>query len=206
MQGVRSHSGFTLLEVLLAIGITALIGVSTYTLLSQTLRTRDHLSVQAEELRRFQLAATIIQHDIRQISDRVIRDQFGDYQPALRLGGYSNYGALEFTKSGVANMRRQEISNFQRVSYHLRDDRLTRFVWPVLDQAPDSTPREQELLEGIAEIEVKVLDDKEWKAEWLPNPANMSPQDLKQLPEAISIEITTDTGEVYRWVEQVLRK
>lgn len=203
----RSNKGFTLLEVLLAIGVTALIGISSYTLLSQTIRTKDHLSDQTEELRRFQLAATIIQNDLRQITDRIIRDQFGDYQPALRLGGYSLYGHLEFTKRGLSNPLKNRLSNFQRVAYQLNDDKLVRYIWPVLDRAPDTEPREQVLLENIAQLEVKVLKDlgaSQWETEWLPNPANLPPLDLKVMPVAISMEITTNTDQVHRWLEQIV--
>lgn len=203
-MNIQRSGGFTLLEVLLAIGITALIGISSYTLLSQTIRTRDHLSGQADELRRFQLATTIIQQDLRQISARVIRDQFGDYQPSLRLGGYSLYGDLEFTKSGLSNPLKNRLSNYQRVAYQIKDDQLVRYIWPVLDQAPDTVPREQILLENIAQMEVKVLDSKEWKTEWFPDPSNTPPADLIKLPEAITIEITTNTEQVHRWLEQIV--
>ena len=200
---IKEEAGFTLLEVLLAIGITALIGVSTYTLLSQTLRTRDHLSSQAEQLREVQLASTLIQNDFRQIASRVIRDQFGDHQPSLRLGGYSQYGFVEFTRDGVSNPLKLKRSNYQRVSYELSDDQLIRHSWVVLDQAPDSTPREQVLLSGIVSAEVKVYSGDGWLTSWPQEEANPTPKTLSAMPKAISLEITTETDQVYRWIEKI---
>ncbi len=198
------NQGFTLLEVLLAIGITALIGVSTYTLLSQTLRTRDHLADQAENLRELQLMTAIVQNDLRQISSRIIRDQFGDYQPAIRLGGYSVYGPIEFTRNGVANPLKLPKSNFQRIAYELTDGDFKRYVWPVLDQSPDSTPREQILLENVLEMSVKVLTGDDWRSEWPEDTgAARTPETLRKLPRAIALELTTESGQVYRWLEQI---
>lgn len=203
-SGIKTNdSGFTLLEVLLAIGITAIIGVSTYTLLNQTLRTRDHLSVQAERLRELQLMASIVQNDLRQISSRVVRDQFGDYQPAIRVGGYSLHGALEFSKDGVSNPLRVNKSNFQRIAYELSDDKLIRYVWPVLDRAPDTEPREQILLDGVVEIGVKVLSGEDWLTSWPKDDIEKKPQELKKLPKAISFEVTTESGRISRWIESI---
>jgi general secretion pathway protein J len=199
------QTGFTLLEVLLAIGITALIGVSSYTLLSQTIRTRDHLSDQAETLRQVQLASTIIQNDLRQISARVIRDQYGDHQPALKVGGYSLYGFLEFTRSGVSNPLKLNKSNMLRVAYQLEDDRLIRNSWAVLDQAPDSTPREQTLLKEVLETEVKVLAKDKWISVWPNNEEQLpSASSLSELPKAISFKLVFENGKEINWIERIL--
>ena len=206
ITNAHKSSGFTLLEILLAIGITAMIGISTYTLLSQTLRTRDHLSDQTERLRDFQLAATVIQNDLRQISSRVIRDQFGDHQSTIIVGEYNINGFLEFTRNGVSNPLKLKKSNFQRISYKVEDEALIRLTWNVLDQASDTEPREQTLLEGIIEAEVKVWDkeNNEWLTQW-PRESQNNPTvaDKAILPDGISMEIITDNGQVYRWVEQL---
>ncbi|GAA3920159.1 type II secretion system minor pseudopilin GspJ [Litoribacillus peritrichatus] len=202
----KSQQGFTLLEVLLAIGITALIGISSYTLLSQTIRTKESLSSQTERLRQFQLAATMIQNDFRQIGSRVVRDQFGDHLTTLQVGGYNIHGFVEFSRNGISNPLKLKKSNYQRVAYKLDEDKLIRVIWPVLDRAADTEPRTQTLLEGIVSAEVKVWDAeaKVWLSEW-PNSdqTSQTPQTKSELPDGISLEIKTETDRVYRWIEQI---
>lgn len=202
----NNQQGFTLLEVLLAIGITALIGVSTYTLLSQTLRTKESLSNQTERLRGLQLATTIIQNDLRQIGSRIIRDQFGDHTTTLQVGGYNINGFLEFSRNGVSNPLRYKKSNYKRVAYKLEEDRLLRLTWPVLDRAADTEHRSQTIMEGIASVEVKVWnqDTETWLQDWPdPNQVNPTPTTLSTLPDGIAFKITTETNQVYQWIEQI---
>lgn len=200
-------SGFTLIELLVAIGITATIGVASYTLLHQTLKTREHLEVQTQDLREIQFATTVIQNDLRHIVPRTIRDPYGDVRSALLVSEFGEYGFLEFTRSGVSNPLKLKRSNMRRVAYKLDNEALYKVSWTVLDQAPDSEPREQLLLENIAEIEVQLMkENKEWITVW-PEPGLVSPtpNDLSLMPEAISLKIVTLNGDEYRWLEKVLK-
>lgn len=200
-------SGFTLIELLVAIGITATIGIASYTLLHQTLKTREHLEVQTQDLRKIQFAATVIQNDLRHIAPRTIRGPYGDRRSALLAGEFGEHGFLEFTRSGISNPLKFKRSNMKRIAYKLDEESLYKLSWTVLDQAPDSEPKEQLLLEGVAEIEVQLMNEnREWIKVW-PDPSLTSPTpaDLSLLPEAIALKVVTLNGDEYRWLERILK-
>ena len=77
--------GFTLLEVLVAVGITAMIGVGATQLLANIIDSRRITDIRAEQLASLQRFNMVVSRDIEQIINRGIRDQYGDPQPALLL-------------------------------------------------------------------------------------------------------------------------
>ena len=79
--------GFTLLEVLIAVAITAMIGIGSVQLLSNIIETRRATDIRAEQLASLQRFNQVLGRDIEQIINRSIRDEFGSTQPALVLGG-----------------------------------------------------------------------------------------------------------------------
>ncbi|SUD53922.1 general secretion pathway protein J [Ectopseudomonas oleovorans] len=76
-----AQRGFTLLELLIAIAIFALLGLATYRMLDSVLSadavTREH----ERQLRELTRALSAFERDLRQVTVRPIRDAFGDAQP-----------------------------------------------------------------------------------------------------------------------------
>lgn len=173
-------TGFTLLEVLIAVAITASIGVGAVQLLGGIIQARDATSVRSDQLAALQRFNALVGRDVEQFINRTIRDQYGDEQSSLILDG-SDY-LLEFTRTGWRNRPGAEDprSELQRVAYALRsidsDDcapalrRLTkdasvepeheclvRYAWPVLDRAEASEPQAMVVLDQVISLEINVL-------------------------------------------------
>merc|ERR1712000_263532 len=100
-SAVRAQAGFTLLEVLLAVAITAMIGVGSAQLLNSIINAKQGVDIRSEKLASLQRFNMAVSRDIEQIINRPIRDIYGDEQAALRIndGDYP----LEFTRAGWRN-------------------------------------------------------------------------------------------------------
>lgn len=186
---MNKHAGFTLLELLVALSIFALLAAMAYGGLNTVLKARAATDVQAERLTRLQNTFFWLGRDLAQTVNRPVRDEYGDPQPALmgiEMGDYR----LALTRGGWLNPADRPRGNLQRVGYGLRDDQLVRVYWNVLDRAQDSKPMESVLLDGVERLELRFLDDKkQWSDAWpstITGPAaNTAP------PRAVEVTIET---------------
>ena len=170
---MRRPRGFTLIEVLIAIGIFALIGLVAAALLTRTLEARSLLSERADRLQDLQRGLQRFDRDALQYAQRPIRDSFGDTQPALVLGPD---GALEYTVHGWRNPLQLPRSELQRVRWSLSEDGdLVREFWNVLDRAQDSAPRRQTVLSAVSAFEVEIIDGQGGSSRQWPREASSLP-------------------------------
>jgi general secretion pathway protein J len=161
----KTEAGFTLLEVLIAIGITAMIGLGSWQILNSAIRTNELTQTKLEELKALQKTMLIISRDLQQVVARSIRDEYGDYQPALQTKG-SLY-KLELSRSGWRNPLGDPRSSVQRVAYELNQEEFVRHYWNVLDRSQDSESVYRTLLKGVEEFSIRFMkDDLSWTSEW----------------------------------------
>jgi len=203
----RRQLGFTLLELLVALSIFALIAVIAYNGLYAVLNARAETDRQAERLAEIQTALAILGRDIEQTLNREIRDEFGDRQPALRGDPEAeDRPFLEFTRAGWRNPARQVRSHLQRVGYRMDQEGLVRVTWRVLDRAQDSAPVEEQILSEVTAVQMRFLDDRQqWHTQWPPpdmlnQPAEpgQQPQPLP-LPRAVELALNLqDFGRIVR--------
>ena len=78
--------GFTLMELLIAITVFAILSTITYSGLKTVLDTEQQTSQHMELLSQVQIALNLIQRDIEQAVSREVRDEFGDSLPSMRSG------------------------------------------------------------------------------------------------------------------------
>ena len=162
---VRNQQGFTLLEVLIAVTITAVIGIGVWQLLSGVISAKKGIDRVSDEFSRLQQAVVILERDLAQIVFRPVRDAYGEPLPAVTTR--TQPWAIEFTRNGWRNPLQAARSDLQRVAYEWVDEQLRRNYWQVLDRAQDSLPREQLLLEDVTELALRFLDHNlEWQEAW----------------------------------------
>lgn len=177
--------GFTLLEVLVAVSISAMIGVAAVQLLStvgDTSRATEARSADIAALQRFN---QVVSRDISQLINRAVRDNYGDSQAGLLLdsGDYP----LEFTRAGWRNSPVSEDprSTLQRVAYRTEaldsevcepalariavargedpdeyqpdGECLVRYYWNVLDRASDTEPQTQVVIDEISDLSFELV-------------------------------------------------
>lgn len=195
--------GFTLLEMLVAVAVFAVISVMAYAGLDTVLTAKAQTERHAERLSELQMAMLMLERDISQAVPRGIRDSYGDSQPPL-LGGGDEQAALEWTRAGWANPVGRVRSELQRVGYRVQDEQLVRDSWMVLDRAQDSEPYRAVLLEGVEALSVRFVDgQRQWQESWPPQSLAMQPGmpqgAAPELPLAVEVKLElADFGEIVR--------
>ena len=206
MKQVR---GFTLIELMVALTITAIIMVIAYGGLRTITINEDHSRAADKRLRQVQLAMSIMQQDFAQLEPRPVRDGLGGVQPPL-LAGPQNVPPIIFTRGGWSNPLGLTRSTEQRVAYSLQDGKLMRSWWPELDGQAQVIPAKEALLEGVDSVKIQYMDatSKTFQDVWPPTQSSggsagaAAPTANSPLPIAVSITLTLkDMGDVTRIVE-----
>lgn len=228
-----TQKGFTLLEVLLAIGITAVIGLGATELLRNIINANEGTETRAMQLRDLQRMDLWIKRDLLQINGRKVKDIYGDHTQVLTAEGELGF---EFTRSGVPQIPNKEFkrSNMQRVAYGIRthdseycepakkrieqngqriaeSNCLVRWFWPVLDQASDTEPVVQVLLDDLEEARFyfrgQIIDSEnpdntqrssQWQEEWPPSTLTKNQiADLAQIKFEYTVPVMGTIERIY---------
>ena len=155
-RSMRAPRGFTLIEVLIAMAITAFVSVLSYQALSTALTGIASVRAESERLHEINRAFNVLSRDIRQMTNRPVRDEFGQLASAV-LGGPLARDPLRLTRAGWHNSTGAPRSTLQRVAYRLEDDRLLRLSYPVLDRTTAIEPTETVLVDRVEGFEVRFL-------------------------------------------------
>ncbi|MEM9056772.1 MAG: type II secretion system minor pseudopilin GspJ, partial [Pseudomonadota bacterium] len=168
---MKRAAGFTLLELIVAVGIFAFVASVAYGGLSAAGKTRARLEAHDERMRELQYAMRRLANDAYQLQPRGIRDVIGDGSVgALALGNSTGAGSgMELTAGGWSNPLGQPRPTLQRAAYVIEEDTLIRTYWPVLDRTFATEPLRQELLTGVLAMQIRYLSDQgEWEEDWPP--------------------------------------
>lgn len=150
------HNGFTLLELLVALSIFAVLALMSYVGLRALLVTQQHTAAKTDQFQAVMQAVVLLRQDVSQMVLRPIMDTSGGQLPAIILRGVDD---LEFTRTGFTNpLALAARSQLQRVRYQVKDHALVRVVWPVLDRAPSTRPIERVLLTGVMRVELNYVN------------------------------------------------
>ena len=212
-----SSSGFTLIEVLVALSLTVVVTFASYTGLSVAIEGTDQLRITTTRLSEVDRAFGMLTRDLRQVIDRPIRDEFGDVLPALVGGDYAEWN-LSFTRAGWRNPVGISRSDLQRVNYYLRENNLYRESFFTLDRIDQELSRQDAILEGVSELRILFLESTReltgnekieidytyWRENWVP----LVDSSANHLPLPAAVEVTLvldDIGELRRLYEMPIQ-
>ncbi len=203
----RAPSGFTLLELLIAIALFALLGLATYRMLESVLRSDEVVRAQEIQLRQLSRAVWRLEQDLIQAVPRPVRDGYGDEQNAFigQLAGAAGGASLELTRSGWRNPTGMRRANLQRVRWQLAGDILERLYWVVLDHDLDSAPRVQKVLDDVTALRVRYLDTNgSWQEEWPPFEFGRGDPEEQARRMPVAVEVSFD-HQRYGTITRLLR-
>ncbi len=185
--------GFTLLEVLVAITITAVIGIGVWQVLNGVILSRDRIDELAEDFDGLQRAMLLLERDLTQIVNRPARDIYGDFKPALTTR--EDDFALMLTRQGWRNPLGIRRSSLQRVGWEYTGTELRRRYWPNLDQGQEDNSRDLLLLERVTGFDLRFLNQQyTWQPEWPPDDvmAALTPGSRPDTDFPLAIEVTLE--------------
>jgi general secretion pathway protein J len=196
--------GFTLVELLVAVFVTAVIFALGYGAINQALNDLDALRSNQDRLSQLQNTMRVLAQDFVQLTPRPVRNPLGQgFEPAIR-GSERAEPLVVFTRSGWANPAGIQRPALQRVAYVLVDGTLRRQHWPVLDPTQATEPTGRDLLDRVRSVRLRYMDQtREWREEWPPQVLGGSgEQALRQRPIALEVTLELeDFGSLVRIFE-----
>lgn len=196
------NAGFTLLELLVAMAIFAVVGTLALSGYTQLQRQSEYAQQRLDRLTEVQRAVQTIVHDLEQLEPRPIREPLGDARmPALTGTANGDYG-LQLTRAGWSNTAGLPRPTLQRVGYRLEENALWRDHWPALDATLTVEPVRTRLLDGVIHLSFRYLTgSRNWLERWPATDATV-PREERSRPAAVEVTIELeDWGEIKRLIE-----
>ena len=202
-SNLAKQQGFTLLELLIASIIFALMAIMAYGGLANVMDNSEASKQALQRLKQLQQTVSMLNRDFSQIVQRPIRDDRGNQQSSLTAGNNIDY-LVELTRGGRSSPPALLRSSLVRVAYRLEEDKLVRLQWPQLDRSPNSEARETVLIDNVESMSIRFLaQNKEWQQQWPPLNAPAATAEgepaTPERPAAIEIVLQlNDWGDIRR--------
>lgn len=201
MNWTRS-GGFTLIEIMVAVAIFAVMSMLAWGALGQSLSNADMLTERMHRLQAIQRTMRYLSSDLTQSSPRPVRDELGDALMPSVSSSLSGSFALELTHGGWGNPAGLPRSTLQRAAYRIEDDELVRYYWNVLDRTYANEPVATVLLDNVESLFFRFYDDNGEATEVWPPQSAIGAFGMRVRPRAVEIILTLpDEGEITRLLE-----
>jgi general secretion pathway protein J len=185
--GLSPEGGFTLVELLVALMIFAMLSAAGVLLLGNSVSAQAQIKQRLDDMASVQRTAGALTADLGQAVPRISRTESGTLAPAFwshREG--ESVPVLQFVRGGWDNLSGLPRPSLQKVEYWVRQGRLERRTYAQVDGAAGDDPAV--LLDHVEDVTLRFRDAQgEWRSEWVPTQPDL-------MPRAVELTLTR-TGE-----------
>lgn len=196
------QQGFSLLEVIIAVAVFALVAAAGYAGLDALSRAAAAQREAAQRLEQLQLLVALLEQDLNQTTARSVGSVNGRNLPAFS----GDQHQFTLTRSGWANPLNLPRSALKRVQWRYDGHQLQRFLWPVLDQVSLTPPEPDSRLEELRDLQFRYMESGgRWLDEW-PPPSGVEVEANLELPRAVEISFYREPAYRVRRVVELARQ
>lgn len=184
---LSKNTGFTLIEILIAIAIFAVLSLAAYQILQGVLRSGEISKEHDENLIEIQRSMLLIERDFVQMVARASRTSgVDDDKLQILYAGKgildSEYQGIEFNRLGWINpLNLLPRSNILRVGYRVKNGQLQRLYYLHPDTVAGQDQEQQVLLNDVEDLTFRFWDGT-WVTSWTLT---------SEIPKGIEINITS---------------
>lgn len=195
MSNKTKIKGFTLIELMVAIAIFAVLAALGWKIFDYLSKVKDRNAMHEQNLGQLQQAYQQIQRDTLQTIP-VTASLGQQVLPALQLENQR----ISFSKTGMTDPLKQGIASFERIEYvyNAQDKKLYRLKYANLNLSEAAQPLSSVLLNDVDQYQISVLN---------PNEGDRWPDENafneRQLPRGMKIKVMIRDVE-YEWVFSLL--
>jgi general secretion pathway protein J len=196
------QSGFTLIEIMVAVAIFSVMSVIAWSALSASLANAEMLTARMDRLQAIQRTMRFLTTDLSLAAPRPVRNELGDTQLPAILSSISGDFALEVTHGGWGNPAGLPRGTQQRSAYRLEEDELVRYHWNVLDRTYSNEAVAVVLLDDVESLFFRYYTDSGEPTEVWPPQGGSAGNPARMRPRAVEIVLSLgDIGEITRLIE-----
>ncbi|WP_444996880.1 type II secretion system minor pseudopilin GspJ [Aliikangiella sp. IMCC44359] len=198
LLAVDKQKGFTLIEIMVAMAILALVGVGALSLLNTATTKTNAMKVSGDRLNNVMRAFLFISNDMQQLTLRQVRDEYGDKIPSMKSDLQASTPYIRLTRLGRRNPALLPRSNLEHLIYTVEDKVLNRTSYAYTDGMAENQGVKRPILEDVEDMKISFYDGEQWYDYW-PLSDDPEQEESKLLPIAVKMKLElTDYGVIER--------
>lgn len=187
---IRNDQGFSLVEMLVATLMLALVSGAGVMILSSYQDGRTQLAAADNSLAAVESTHAVLRADLLHAVPRPVRGRFGDTLPGFEGGNHMPDGTLlRLVRGGhLGALLSGDGAALERVEYRLTDAGLVRRSFARTDITPETDVRDRLLLAGVQEFLVQFDAGNQHATEW------RGGSRAQPLPDLVTLRLTLISG------------